>query len=152
LPESNAPCREEALHLLESVFGVARSHLTDFCFYEHNDEVWVVGNGPPVEIAAQRPAGLRAFRRMPRGLKPTSVFLVVLGERITQSRVEVSTGQLRTLLLGSRLEGFPKEAYVAISYRGDVVGCGRTHHGTLQALIPTGRRRELLDILDASER
>ncbi|RLE35736.1 hypothetical protein DRJ12_04920 [Candidatus Acetothermia bacterium] len=81
---------------------------------------------------------------MPDGLKPTSTFLILLGDRITLSR-----NDLRSLLLGRTIPASSPDGYVALSYNGDVVGCGRVRGGKLQALIPTGRRRELLEILTA---
>jgi len=83
-------------------------------------------------------------------MKPTSVFLMALGDRITRSRIAISFEELRALLQGQRIPTTSDdEGFVALVYLGDVIGCGRIRGGRLQALLPTGRRKELLDILDS---
>ncbi len=151
MPESNVPAETEALSYLADRFGVAPTDLTGLTFYQRSDEIWVVSVFPPEGISWTRPPGLRAFRRMPDGLKPTSALLILLGERITASRIPLNREELRDLLLGRSLDASIADGYVALSYRGDVVGCGRVRGGRLQALIPTGRRRELLEILSADQ-
>jgi NOL1/NOP2/fmu family ribosome biogenesis protein len=100
-------------------------------------------------LHSRRAPGLRALRIQPDGLKPTSVFLVHLGDWITSSRIEVDRDALRRLASGQPLPSDREDGYVALSYRGDVIGCGQVRRGALRAVIPTGRRRELLEALAA---
>jgi hypothetical protein len=158
LPESSAPeskpLREEILHLFEHRFGVSREALADLTFSERREEVWACSCPPPRGIESGRPSGLRAFRGQPGGLKPTSTFLITVGDRITASRLNLDSEGLRDVLLGRRIPA-PSDhtdGYVALCFRGDVIGCGKIRSGLLQALIPTGRRRELLAALDADPR
>ena len=149
MPESNGSIKGEVLSFLEERFGVSPSYLDRLNFQERSGQIWVTTGPSPLGIARKRPPGLRAFRRMPDGLKPTSSFLILLGERITSSRIDLSRDELYSLLLGRPAATAGPDGYVALSYNGDVVGCGRIRAGKLQALIPTGRRRELLEILSA---
>ena len=153
MPDSNVP-RTEALSLFEHRFGVSRDVLADLTFTERRDEIWACRSLPPDEIASDRPSGLRALRRQADGLKPTSTFLIALGDRITASRVDLDEEDLRLLLLGRRLPSPPdfSDGYVALCFRSDVVGCGAVRRGALAGLIPTGRRRELLGALAADPR
>jgi NOL1/NOP2/fmu family ribosome biogenesis protein len=158
LPESSAPesraLREEILRLLEHRFGVSGEALTDLAFSERGEEIWACSSLPPRGIESGRPSGLRAFRRQPDGLKPTSVFLIALGDRILSSRLELASNDLRDVLLGQRIP-IPSDhtdGYVALCFRADVIGCGRIRSGLLQGLIPTGRRREFLGALAADPR
>jgi len=153
LPDSSAP-REEALRFFGVRFGVPRDALADLSFIERREEIWACRSVPPAGIESGRPPGLRALRRQADDLKPTSTFLIALGSRIATSRVELGADDLRRVLLGQRIPSPPAqtEGHVAICFRGDVVGCGAVRGGALAALIPTGRRRELLGALDADPR
>lgn len=153
MPDSNG-AREEALHVFERRFGVPPDALADLTFVERPDEIWVCRSHPPSGIQPERPSGLRALRRVGTSLKPTSAFLAALGERITTSRVDLDRDSLRAVLLGRRilLTDPPADGYVALCYRGDVLGCGQLRGGLLHGLIPTGRRRELLAALAVDPR
>ena len=153
MPDSSAP-REEALRFFGVRFGVPRDALADLSFIERREEIWACRSLPPAGIESDRPPGLRALRRQADDLKPTSTFLIALGSRIATSRVELGADDLRRVLLGQRIPSPPAqtEGHVAICFRGDVVGCGAVRGGALAALIPTGRRRELLGALDADPR
>lgn len=145
---SSDRARDEALDYFESRFGVDRALLEGFVFYDRKDDVWAVSSLPPPGIESRRPPGLRVLRRTPDGLKPTSTVLILLNDRIVTSRVELDQSDLRSVLLGQRLKSAEGDEYVAICYDGAVVGCGRIRRGELQAMIPTGRRRELLIALE----
>lgn len=89
--------------------------------------------------------GIRLFYLHGRGMKPASFGLSFLGDRVREGRVEVDLDELEAILLGRGVEkpGLP-EGYVAVVYRGDLIGCGRVKQGKLFAEISKARRRELL--------
>jgi len=156
LPDSSAlALREEALRLFEQRFGVPRESLVDLTFIERREEIWACSSVPPPGIEPARPSGLRALRRQVDGLKPTSAFLIALGDRITASRVDLDADNtLRRVLLGQRIPSPSQQAdgYVALCFRGDVIGCGKVRDSSLRGLIPTGRRLELLGALGVDPR
>ena len=157
MPESSAPeskALRDEIRLFEHRFGVSREALADLTFSERREEVWACSSLPPCGIESGRPSGLRAFRHQPDGLKPTSAFLISIGNRIASSRLELASDDLRDVLLGQRVAA-PSDhtdGYIALCFRADVIGCGRIRSGLLQGLIPTERRRELLDALAADPR
>ncbi|MGB2983889.1 MAG: hypothetical protein WBC63_08545 [Candidatus Bipolaricaulia bacterium] len=138
---------DEARDYFGKRFGVDRDTLIDLQFHEHGDDIWADTTSPALEIACRRPPGLRVLRRTPQGLKPTTAFLIHLGVRITASRVDLTLEELEAIVLGRKLDSSHSDGHVALCYRGDVIGCGRVNRSLLQAVIPTGRRRELLEAL-----
>jgi len=148
LPESNASPRERLLEFYGRAFGVPEEDLSSLCVTEQGAESWVASAQFSPEVHTRRPPGLRALRWMPDGPKPTSTFLSALGERIRRARIDLDLATLRALLLGRRVPVARPDSYVALSHRGLVLGCGRVQRSELHALIPTGRRRELLEVLE----
>ena len=140
--------RQEVTAFYVQQFGVPESFMQNLCMEANKEEIWG-GTGIALPgIYSPRAIGLRIGRNFPKGFKPTSVFLAALGSLITRSRVTVDLDEVRKLLLGQRIPFSGTEnGYVALSYAGDILGCGRSYDGKLHALIPTGRRKELLDIL-----
>lgn len=141
------PTSREAIAYFQDRFGVDPDALAFLCFRERGDDIWASSEAPPVDLRAPRMAGLRALRRTPHGLKPTSAFLACIGPHLTTSTVSLDLDPLRSLLLGRQLATNASDGFVAIVFADDVIGCGRAHSGQLSALIPTGRRRELLEAL-----
>lgn len=148
MPESNASPRERLLEFYGRAFGVPEEDLSSLCVTEQGAESWVASAQFSPEVHTRRPPGLRALRWMPDGPKPTSTFLSALGERIRRARIDLDLATLRALLLGRRVPVARPDSYVALSHRGLVLGCGRVQRSELHALIPTGRRRELLEVLE----
>ncbi|MCX6094455.1 MAG: hypothetical protein NTY63_06520 [Candidatus Bipolaricaulota bacterium] len=145
---SDASPRDTLLEFYGRVFGVAKGDLDTLDVTENNGEIWAAAARTPARVRTRRPSGLRALRLMPDGPKPTSTFLSCLGDRLHTARVNVSLDSLRALLLGRRIGVDLPDSYVAIAYDGLVLGCGRVQRSELHTLIPTGRRRELLEVLE----
>ena len=150
---SCASLRDEVVGYLVERFGVDRSGLDRFHFDEQRGEVWAATCVAPSNLSLSRPAGVRALRRTQSGFKPTSAFLALLGGAIRAGRVEVEKkGDMVALLLGKELLCSLDSGFAAISFRGDAVGCGAVREGKIRALIPTGRKKELLEALAAGPR
>ena len=131
-----------------SRFGVPASVFAELSLQSKKEEIWATTGRPLPGIRSARPAGLRVGRDFPQGFKPTSAFLCALGSHIVHGRVCIGSEHLEPLLLGRRIPwDSGDDGYVALDYAGDILGCGRIHRGRLHVLIPTGRRRELLEIL-----
>jgi len=142
--------REEIVYLFSSRFGVSLEFLNQLTFIEQKTgEIWATSAPTTSAVESSRPAGVRALRRMPQGLKPTSVFLRLLADRVRASRVEIDDlNTLRKLLLGQSVSVVVDDGYVAICYRGDVLGCGVCKDGRVRALIAVQKRRQLLECLE----
>ncbi len=141
---------DEVTAYLNSRFGILPNSLAGISFSEKNDEIWAASAEAPLGIRARRLPGLRALRRTPEGLKPTSAFLRFIGERISSSCVEIGTvAELRRFLLGQPVPYMVPDGFVAVSFRGDILGCGVARHRQVLTLIPTHMRHELLGCLEA---
>ena len=140
--------RDEVIGYFETRFGVSPSFFSAFSFEERKGEIWATTAPCPPDLSTLRPSGLRIMRRMPHAFKPTSLFLRVLNTRVTASRIEIERlDLLRHFLLGQTSETSLTDGFVAISFRGDLLGCGVVKNGRLRALLPVQKRKELLDYL-----
>ena len=140
--------RDEVIGYFDTRFGVPPSFFSAFSFEERKGEIWATTAPCSPDLATLRPSGLRIMRRMPHVFKPTSLFLRVLNTRITASRIEIERlDLLRQLLLGQTSDTSLTDGFVAISFRGDLLGCGAVKNGKLRTLIPVQKRKELLDCL-----
>ena len=149
MPESDE-VRKEVTTYFRTRFGVPEEAFAGIRFISRKDTIWATATALPPSLFSPRPPGIRALRRMGTRLKPTSVFLRYLGNRIASSRVEISeVSVLKSLLLGGGIPTSVSPGYVALSFRGEVIGCGSSDGAKVKAMIPTGRRRELLEILDS---
>ncbi len=148
MPDSES-LRDEVIVYFETRFGVSPSFFSAFSFEERKGEIWATTAPCSPDLSTLRPSGLRIMRRMPHAFKPTSLFLRVLNTRITASRIEIERlDLLRQLLLGQTSDTSLTEGFVAISFRGDLLGCGVIKNGKLRALLPVQKRKELLDCLE----
>lgn len=129
-------------------FGVQRSFFARFTFEEKDGEIWATTAPFLCGVHSSRPPGLCILQRIRGLLTPTSLFLRVLDTRITTSRIEIDHLELlQRLLLGRTVETSISNGFIAISFRGDVLGCGSVKDGKLRALIPTQEKREILNSL-----
>ena len=144
----------EIVSYFSSRFGVAHEVLDKLTFTERGGgEVWATSAPTPTGIVSSRPAGIRILRRMPHGFKPTTVFLCILGERIRSSRMEIEDVSIMLqLLVGQPVACALDDGYFAISFRGDILGCGTAKDMRARALIPTQKRRVLLGCLESEHR
>jgi NOL1/NOP2/fmu family ribosome biogenesis protein len=140
--------RSELTDYYERQFGIPRAVMDSLELEMNREEIWGGTAKRLPGIQAVRSMGLRVGRAFHGGIKPTSVFLAALGPYVTRSRISVGWDDLRKLMLGQSIPcQQPEKGYVALDYEGDVLGCARLHGGRLQALIPAGRRKDLLEIL-----
>jgi NOL1/NOP2/fmu family ribosome biogenesis protein len=143
-----ASLRDRVVGYFAERFGVDSLDLEGFLFVEHGGEVWAATCAAPSTLSLARPAGVRALRLTESGFKPTSAFLMLLGDKVSAGRAEVETREdLAALLLGKDLPCSLTPGFVAISFGGDVLGCGAVREGRVRAVIPTGRKKELLEAL-----
>lgn len=148
MPVSDDQARRMACDYFASAFGVSRTWLESLHFSAVRDEeIWITDQPVPERLIGARAPGLRALRIQPHALKPTSVFLACLGDRIQDGRIDVDRDTLQQLARGQAIPHEGENRFVALSFAGDIIGCGEVRRGQLRAMIPTGRRRELLEAL-----
>lgn len=147
MPALSSPDREARDYLRER-FGVPAEALADLRFLARRDELWMTTAVPDPELAAIRPPGLRALRRLHGDLKPTSTLLRQLASHLERCVVALSPDELHLLLLGRPVPCALEEGFVALAFDGDILGCGRCARGELRCLLPTSQRKGLLEILE----
>lgn len=98
------------------------------------------------------------------GLKPTTYFLQLMGDRISGNVVEVDRKDFKALLSGEMIErkgvkdpeasvsdenswNASGKGYVAVKFEGKVYGCGFYMDELVSSRIPEGRAKELLGTL-----
>jgi NOL1/NOP2/fmu family ribosome biogenesis protein len=144
----DCPGRDKAARAyLADRFGVAPDALGAHRFIERRDEIWVTTAALDPDVQRVRPPGLRALRIEPRGYKPTSTLLRLLGSTIRRNRIDLDRIALRQLMLGRALPTCCSDGYIALVYDGIVIGCGRASRGQLRCMLPTAQRKALLEAL-----
>lgn len=128
-------------------FGVDRSFWEPYDFHERSGDIWLISDGMELEDEFMA-AGIRLLRDTGIGLKPTTYGLQVLGEAITERRVELSRDELEELVFDrERLDCPLSNGYVALVFRDTVIGCGLVTGKGLQTQIPKGRAQDLESML-----
>ena len=138
--------QSEAYEYLEERLGVNREELEPLKLRKINGDFWLAPAENNLQIET---AGIRALRSSERGFKPTTYFLQLLGDRISENRVELSEEEFQTILDREMIErkGYEK-GYVALVYEDDVIGCGFFKNELVSTRISKARTKHLVDILD----
>lgn len=138
---------EKAWIYIEERFGVSKNELKNYRIKKVAGDYWLVSEQLDTKLEVET-YGFRFVRITGRGLKPTTYALQFLGDRISNSIVELDKNEFLDLL--NRREMVPREmeekGYVALSFEGQIVGCGYYMNETVSSRIPKGRGKELADI------
>ncbi len=130
-------------------FGVEEI-FENFKLVERSGDFWIVPKNMNVE-GEYITTGIRALRDTGIGLKPTTYFLQWLGNRITKNKLEMDKEILDRLVFDrevlTEFSGITN-GYVALMYKGEVLGCGLKKNSGLVTQIPKGRAKMLKNILD----
>lgn len=128
----------------EERFGVEPSFWDDYAAYEKSGSLWVVSE----EVSRREgfeTAGIRALRRLRIGLKPTTYVLQFLGEELGSNVVDLDEEEFRRVVLNREVVSSDfSRGYVALRFRGEVVGCGLVSGEGLETQVPKSRA-ELLE-------
>jgi NOL1/NOP2/fmu family ribosome biogenesis protein len=145
---------EQAWQYLDERFGVTHdAALFDtLTLKEKAGDIWLMPADHATEMAVKT-YGIRFIRVQDIGLKPTTYALQLLDNTISRNIVDITDTQCEELLDGElvpveHLNGEPgSPGYVAVRYRGRVLGCGLYKNGTVSSRIAKGRAQELRDAL-----
>lgn len=141
--------------------------LVEDCFFERfgvdkkfwiNYNVYWLGNSLWITSPELKPrykyisCGIRALRIMDsefKVLKPTSYLLQYLGDNIRKNIVDMNIDELKTIFNGQYLENNDLDyGYIALRFRGYIIGCGLKNSHGIKNQIPKGKTKELKNILD----
>jgi len=136
------PSSEMCERYLEDRFG-EEEILEEYRFEERSGDFWVI----PEEMELDEEyitAGIRAFRDTGIGIKPTTYFLQFLGERIERNVVDLDREELEKLVFERQsIDCELTPGYVALRFRGEIIGCGLNRTDGLETQIPKGRAKTL---------
>lgn len=128
-------------------FGVEESFWEPYAFHERSGDIWLVSGDMAVEDDSMA-AGIRLLRDTGIGLKPTTYGLQLLGDAITERRMELSREELEELVFDrERLDCPLSNGYVALVFDGTIIGCGLVTGRGLQTQVPKGRAQDLESML-----
>ena len=138
---------EDAWKFFEERFGVSREDLKDHKILKRSGDFWLTTDVDEQELE-YKTEGIRFLRDTGNYLKPTTYGLQILGEKISQSTVELGKKELVELLDGEMIEReLGEKGYVALVYEGEVIGCGLYKDGLVSSRVPKGRGNELKEFL-----
>ena len=133
--------RAEVAELMESRFGIPPPAFEDVSFYRKGRNVWAFSL-PEIPDLRCESVGLRFLSVRGRVPKPTTYALQLFGHLATKNSVDLSADEAEKFVAGDRqiLEADLEDGYVAVSYRGEVLGCGLYARGELASQLPKERR------------
>jgi NOL1/NOP2/fmu family ribosome biogenesis protein len=133
--------RGEVAELMESRFGIPPAALDGVNFYRRGRNVWAFSL-PEIPNLRCESVGLRFLSVRGKVPKPTTYALQLFGRFATKNVVDLSAAQAEKFVAGDRqkLEADLEDGYVAVSYRGEVLGCGLYVRGELVSQLPKERR------------
>jgi NOL1/NOP2/fmu family ribosome biogenesis protein len=123
----------------------------EFRVYEKSGDLWLMSqeNEPDVEDERFVAAGIRALRDTGIGVKPTTYVLQLLGDWLSERVVELDEGLLEELVFGRETVSCElSNGYVALRFRGRILGCGLVTRRGLETQVPKGRAKTLRAMLE----
>ena len=84
-------------------------------------------------------AGLKAFRKVSKYIKPTTRFIQLFGNDASRARIDIDQKQLFRLINGEHLavETIMEKGYVILSLEGrNAIGLGFYSHGKVVSQLP----------------
>ena len=118
-------------------FGVPKSAFAGKEFVKISNSIWLVTKGlkKPQEFNVQT-YGLRIMHVVKWGLKPTSFALQLLAKHINKRICEVDGKELLGLIEGKPLARKMERGYVALKFRGKIIGCALSTGEKIYSQLP----------------
>ncbi|ADI74816.1 hypothetical protein Metev_1987 [Methanohalobium evestigatum Z-7303] len=132
-------------------FGVDSDFWKNYNVYLLGNSIWLTSYNlePKYKNIS---CGLRALRIKDselKSLKPTTYILQYLDNHIKTNIVDVDTEDLKKLFNGGYLENnILDNGYVALRYKGYIIGCGMKNSSGVKNQIPKKRAKQLEKIID----
>jgi NOL1/NOP2/fmu family ribosome biogenesis protein len=143
--------RKEAEDYLAK-FGVPASVLSRWEFKKVASSIWLVSKDLKQNEAFNiQTSGLRLLHITKLGFKPTSYALQFLAPYISARVCDVNKEELLSILKGNAVEKETESGYVAIRYKGLILGCGLVRDNMLYSQFPKVIRNILLELLKDSQ-
>ncbi len=126
---------------MERRFGISENVFEGYLLFKRQRSWWLLMDSPFVQSASRLKvarAGLRAFQRIGKFVKPSTRMIQVFGPLATKARVEIDKVQLETLVRGEPLhmELEIEDGYVILLHEGHILGLGLFIGGKILSQIP----------------
>ena len=133
--------RQHLFSYMERRFGISKNAFDGYLLFKRQRSWWLLINAPFLQSASRlkvKRAGLRAFQRIGKFVKPTTRMIQVFGSLATKARVEIDKAQLEKLIDGEPLhiELEIEDGYVILLYAGHILGLGLLIEGKILSQIP----------------
>ena len=130
---------------LENRFGIPETLFDEYLLLKRKKSWWLLRHSSFVEQASQFKisiAGLRAFGKINRFVKPSTRMIQIFGHNATRATLDLNKREFEGLEMREPFQvGFEIEnGYVIISYEGHPLGLGLFVNGLVHPQIP---RKEL---------
>ncbi|MFB6284028.1 MAG: hypothetical protein ABEK59_08885 [Halobacteria archaeon] len=135
--------RNEILEFWSWEFGVPENFLGEYGFYKIGENKAWMFDGEFDDEPVNEALGLPFLRINQEHPKPTSVALQYLGDHVSNNRIKLDQQETRRFVNGETVEQeFEVESlgYVAVSFDGNILGCGLYFPGELRSQIPKSMR------------
>lgn len=135
---------EEAL----AEFGISKKVLAKWHIEKVGSSFWLI----PKELKRfdcfnVQTMGLRILEKTKLGLKPTSYGLQFLAPYIKSRVVDLNSQELLSIIKGMPVEKNASAGYVAVRYKGLILGCGLAKQGKIYSQFPKVLAQALAEIL-----
>lgn len=127
---------------LEDRFGIPREKFDGFLIFKRKQAWILLQSSRQVSLASNfriEKAGLKAFRKVSKYIKPTTRFIQLFGKDANRARIEITQNQLFRLLNGGELavEMSVEKGYVILSLEGrNIIGLGFYSNGRVISQLP----------------
>lgn len=135
---------------LEDRFGIDPGALEAYQLHERGGDIWMTSQEADTERGSVA-TGIRLLRSTGMThspFKPTTYGLQVLADHVTGSIVDLSRDELEAVVFDrERIDCDAPDGYVALRFRGSIIGCGMVTRKGLETQVPKGRAQDLEGML-----
>lgn len=134
---------KDAWNYFQERFGIGRDDIKHRKIVKKSGDFWLTSDQEEPDLE-YKTVGIRLLRDTGSYLKPTTYGLQILEDEISRNKVEISREEFLTLLEGDMIERkMSEKGYVALVFKGRVLGCGLYKDELVSSRIPKGRGEEL---------
>jgi NOL1/NOP2/fmu family ribosome biogenesis protein len=138
--------RDSIFCYLRDRFGISSKQFDGYLMFKRKQAWILLKETQQIRYASHlrvEKAGLKAFRKVSKYVKPTTRFIQLFGNAATKAKVEISKKQLSRLINGEDLvsEMDVQKGYVILSLRdGNAIGIGFFDEGRIRSQLPKRSR------------
>ncbi len=134
-------------------FGIPKKAFKHFEFLERGSSIWLVSKDlKKVEGFNIQTFGLRILHTTKWGLKPTSFALQFFAPYIKKRICSVNERELLDLIKGKPLEKSMEAGYVALKFRGKIIGCALSDGKMIRSQLPKLLMQIFTELLETTDK